>query len=70
MSAIDSDTEEAKSPEGTTETRKRLLTGTQEPPPPSKRGEFDLEDTEGAHYSKNPSGSQTGILDLNKVNKN
>ena len=66
MSAIDSDTEEAKSPEGTTETRKRLLTGTLEPLPPSKRGEFDLEETE-AQDSGNVSGSQIRILDLSKV---
>ena len=66
MSAIDDDTEEAGSPEGTTETRKRLLTGTLEPLPPSKRGEFDLEETE-AQDSGSASGSQIGILDLSKV---
>ena len=68
LSAIeyDSDTEEARSPEGTTETRKRLLTGTLEPLPPSKRGEFDLEETE-AQDSGSASGSQIGILDLSKV---
>ena len=65
--ALEQETEETGSPQGPTETRKRLLTGTLEPPPPPKRGEFDLEDTED---SGNTGGSQSGILDLNKVMKN
>ena len=64
--ALEQETEETGSPQGPTETRKRLLTGTVEPPPPPKRSEFDLEETDD---SGNASGSQTGILDLTKVKK-
>ena len=67
LKALEQKTEETGSPQGPTETRKRLLTGNVEPPPPPKRSEFDLEDTED---SGKTGGSQAGILDLNKVKKN